>query len=209
VRSRRRKGNLLKNGRLIGPSKQFEFEFSLKPSNSKFSLARIRKIESLGPMETYDLQVDEHHNFVANSILVHNTGDASLTLAQTVPLGGVLIVTTPQEAALNIAAKALAMFKRLDVPILGVVENMSYFVCPHCGEKTPIFSTGGGKKIAAERGVDFLGEIPLGLAIREQSDMGAPIVAAMPESPEALVYKELAFRVAGMVSIVAFAKMKR
>jgi ATP-binding protein involved in chromosome partitioning len=137
------------------------------------------------------------------------TGDASLTLAQTVPLGGVLIVTTPQEAALNIAAKALAMFKRLDVPILGVVENMSYFVCPHCGEKTPIFSAGGGKKIAAERGVDFLGEIPLGLAIREQSDKGAPIVAAMPESPEALVYKELAFRVAGMVSIVAFAKMKR
>jgi ATP-binding protein involved in chromosome partitioning len=137
------------------------------------------------------------------------TGDSSLTLAQTVPLGGVLIVTTPQEAALNIAAKALAMFKRLNVPILGVIENMSYFVCPHCGEKTPIFSTGGGRKIAEERGVDFLGEIPIGLAIREQSDKGVPIVAAMPESPEALVYKELAFRVAGMVSIVAFAKMRK
>ncbi len=137
------------------------------------------------------------------------TGDASLTLAQTVPLGGVLIVTTPQDAALNIAAKALAMFKRLNVPILGVVENMSYFVCPHCGEKTYVFSSGGGKKIAKERDVDFLGEIPLGLAVREQSDKGEPIVAAMPDSPESTIYKELAFRVAGMVSIVAFAKMGR
>jgi ATP-binding protein involved in chromosome partitioning len=137
------------------------------------------------------------------------TGDSALTLAQTVPLGGVLIVTTPQEAALNIAAKALAMFKRLNVPILGVVENMSYFVCPHCGERTAIFSSGGGKRIAAERGVDFLGEIPLGVAIREQSDKGVPVVQALPDSPEALVYKELAFRVAGMISIFAFARQRK
>jgi ATP-binding protein involved in chromosome partitioning len=137
------------------------------------------------------------------------TGDASLTLAQTVPLGGVLIVTTPQDAALNIAAKALAMFKRLNVPILGVVENMSFFVCPHCGERTYIFSSGGGKKVAAERGVDFLGEIPIATSVREQSDKGVPVVAAKPDSPESQVYKELAFRVAGMVSIVAFAKMKK
>ncbi|HEV2137255.1 MAG TPA: Mrp/NBP35 family ATP-binding protein [Nitrososphaerales archaeon] len=137
------------------------------------------------------------------------TGDSSLTLAQTVPLGGVVIVTTPQEAAITIAAKALAMFKKLNVPILGVVENMSYFICPHCGEKTPIFSAGGGKKVARERGVDFLGEIPLGLAIREGSDSGKPIVAVLPDSSESLVYKELAFRVAGMVSIVAYAKMKK
>jgi len=136
------------------------------------------------------------------------TGDASLTLAQTVPLGGVIIVTTPQEAALNIAAKALAMFRRLNVPILGVVENMSYFVCPHCGEKTYVFSSGGGKKIARERDTDFLGEIPIALAVREQSDLGVPVVSALPDSQEAQVYKELAFRVAGMVSIVAFAKMR-
>ena len=137
------------------------------------------------------------------------TGDASLTLAQTVPLGGILIVTTPQEAALSIAAKALAMFKRLNVPIIGIVENMSYFACPHCGEKSYIFSSGGGKKIAEERGVDFLGEIPLALAVREQTDIGAPIVAVAPNSPEALVFKDLAFRVAGMLSIVADAKMKK
>ncbi|MDG7010981.1 MAG: P-loop NTPase [Nitrososphaerota archaeon] len=188
---------------------KFAFRLSLKHDPEPFKLARVRLIEPLGEAETYDLQVDQYENFVANSMLVHNTGDASLTLAQTVPLGGILVVTTPQEAALNIAAKALAMFKRLDVPILGVVENMSYFVCPHCGERTPIFSSGGGKKIAAERGVDFLGEIPLAVAIREQSDRGAPIVASLPSSPEAVVYKELAFKVAGMLSIVAWAKMKK
>jgi ATP-binding protein involved in chromosome partitioning len=137
------------------------------------------------------------------------TGDASLTLAQTVPLGGIVIVTTPQEAALSIAAKALAMFRRLNVPILGVVENMSYFVCPHCGEKTNIFSSGGGKKIATEQNVDFLGEIPLVLAVREQSDAGVPVVAAKPDSPEADMFREFAFRVAGMVSIVAYAKMNK
>jgi Mrp family chromosome partitioning ATPase/intein/homing endonuclease len=206
VRSRVRKGNRLKTGRFIGPSPQFEFDFSMKTDRSKFKLARVIRIEPLGSVETYDLQVDEYHNFVANSIVVHNTGDASLTLAQTVPLGGVIIITTPQEAALSIAAKALAMFKRLNVPILGVAENMSYFVCPHCGERTDIFSSGGGKKIAAQRGVEFLGEIPISMAVREGSDAGAPVVSARPDAPESLVYKELAFRVAGMVSIVAFAK---
>ena len=137
------------------------------------------------------------------------TGDAALTLAQTVPLGGAVIVTTPQEAALSIAAKALAMFKRLNVPILGVVENMSYFVCPHCGEKSHIFSSGGGRKMAHKHEVDFLGEIPLGISVREKSDEGAPVVASLPDSPESLAFKELAFRVAGMVSIVAFARAKK
>jgi len=184
------------------------FGFSLKHDDRPFKLSRIRSIEPIGEMETYDLQVEQHSNFVANQMLVHNTGDASLTLAQTVPLGGVIIVTTPQEAALNIAAKALAMFKRLNVPILGVVENMSYFVCPHCGEKSYVFSSGGGRKIAKERDVDFLGEIPIALAVREQSDMGVPVVSARPNSAEARVFNELAFRVAGMVSIVAFAKMR-
>ena len=137
------------------------------------------------------------------------TGDASLTLAQTVPLGGVVIVTTPQEEALNIASKALAMFRRLNVPILGVVENMSYFVCPDCGSRSYIFSSGGGRRIAAQLNTDFLGEIPLAVAVREQSDLGAPVVAARPDSPEAAVFKEFAFRVAGLLSIVAYSKMKK
>jgi ATP-binding protein involved in chromosome partitioning len=132
------------------------------------------------------------------------TGDASLTLSQTVPLGGVVVVTTPQEASLNIATKALAMFRKLNVPILGIVENMSYFACPHCGEKTYIFSEGGGKKAAKALDVQFLGEIPLFPSIREHSDLGTPISAAAPKSPESAVFKDIAFKVAGMVSIVAY-----
>jgi len=138
-----------------------------------------------------------------------STGDAPLTLAQSVPLGGVVIVTTPQEAALNIAAKALAMFRRLNVPILGIVENMSFFICPKCGERTYVFSTGGGRRVAAQLDTDFLGEIPLDVAIREQSDLGTPVIVAKPDSPQAAVFKEFAFKVAGMVSIVAFSKMKK
>ncbi len=132
------------------------------------------------------------------------TGDASLTLAQTVPLGGVVIVTTPQEASLNIATKALAMFRKLNIPILGIVENMSYFTCPHCGEKTYIFSEGGGKRAAKALDAQFLGEIPIFPLIREQSDVGEPVSAASPNSPESVSFKDIAFRVAGMVSIVAY-----
>jgi ATP-binding protein involved in chromosome partitioning len=136
------------------------------------------------------------------------TGDSSLTLAQTVPLGGVVIVTTPQEASLNIATKALVMFRKLNVPILGIVENMSYFVCPHCGERTYIFSEGGGKRAAKALDAQFLGEIPIYPLIREQSDAGAPVSAAAPDSPESAAFKDIAFRVAGMVSIVAYESSK-
>jgi ATP-binding protein involved in chromosome partitioning len=132
------------------------------------------------------------------------TGDSGLTLAQTVPLGGVVIVTTPQEAALNIATKAVGMFRKLNVPILGMVENMSYFMCPHCGEKSFIFSSGGGRKASTLLDVQFLGEIPLYPRIREQSDLGVPIVVAAPQSPESLAFKDVAFRVAGMISMVAY-----
>lgn len=199
----------LPEGRFKANSRFYSFEFSLKLDKSPFKLARITAIEPVGEMETFDLEVDQYSNFVANSMLVHNTGDASLTLAQAVPLGGVVIVTTPQDAAIGIAAKALALFRRLDVPILGVVENMSYFVCPSCGEKSYIFSSGGGRRMAAKLGVDFLGEIPLTASVREQSDLGAPQVAAKPESPESAVFNEFAFRVAGMVSIVAYSKAKK
>ncbi len=206
VRSRVREGNRLASGRLIGSSEQYEFDFSLKPDKTAFKIARIKAIEPVGEADTYDLQVDEHQNFVANGMIVHNTGDASLTLVQTVPLGGVIIVTTPQEAALAIATKALAMFKKLGVPILGIVENMSYFLCAHCGEKSYIFSAGGGRKAASLLNVDFLGEIPLETKIREQSDLGVPVVSAFPNSPSANIFKDFAFRTAGMISIVAYAK---
>jgi ATP-binding protein involved in chromosome partitioning len=116
----------------------------------------------------------------------------------------VIIVSTPQEAALNIATKAIGMFKKLNVPILGVVENMSYFVCPHCGERSNIFSNGGARRAASDLDLQFLGEIPLYVRIREQSDLGVPIVAAAPDSPEAKAFKDIAFKVAGMISILAY-----
>ena len=197
----------LPEGRILKKSTSYAFEFSLKADHRPFKLARIKEITPAGEMETYDLQVEQYENFVANSILVHNTGDASLTLAQTVPLGGVVIVTTPQEAALNIATKALAMFRKLNVDILGIVENMSYFVCPHCLEKSYIFSTGGGRKAAALMDVQFLGEIPIYQSIREQSDLGVPVTVSAPDSKEAIAFKEIAFRVAGMLSIVAYAQV--
>ncbi len=198
----------LPEGREIHDVRSFSFQHSLKPDTAPFKLARITSIEPVGEMQTFDLQVDEHENFVANGFLVHNTGDASLTLAQTVPLGGVVIVTTPQEASLNIATKALAMFKKLNVPILGIVENMSYFTCPHCGEKTYIFSEGGGKRAAKALDAQFLGEIPIYPLIREQSDVGVPVSSAAPDSPESAAFKDIAFRVAGMVSIVAYENSK-
>ncbi len=124
------------------------------------------------------------------------TGDAQLTLAQRVPLAGALIVSTPQDVALSDVRKGLNMFRKVEVPVFGIVENMSYFLCPHCGGRTEIFGHGGARQTAAELGTDFLGEIPLHLAIRETSDAGTPIVVTQPESEYAKAYLALAERVA-------------
>src|SRR5262245_16198440 len=123
------------------------------------------------------------------------TGDAQLTLAQRVPLKGAIIVSTPQDLALIDARKGLAMFKTTAVPVLGIVENMSTFHCPHCGKESHIFGHGGARETAAQLGTDFLGEIPLVPSIRETSDAGTPIVAKEPNSPEARAFLELAERV--------------
>ena len=123
------------------------------------------------------------------------TGDAQLTLAQQVPLAGAVIVSTPQDLALIDARRGIAMFRRVDVPVLGIVENMSYFLCPHCGERSDIFGHGGAHKEADRWGVPFLGEVPLELKIRETSDAGLPIVATEPDSSYAKVYKDIAARV--------------
>ena len=120
------------------------------------------------------------------------TGDAQLTMAQRVPLAGAVIVSTPQDIALLDARKGLNMFRKVDVPVLGVIENMSYFLCPHCGERSDIFSHGGARKEAERMGVDFLGEIPLDIAIRETSDSGKPIVVSQPSSPHAAAYRAIA-----------------
>jgi ATP-binding protein involved in chromosome partitioning len=122
------------------------------------------------------------------------TGDAQLTMAQQVPLAGAVIVSTPQDLALVDARKGLNMFRKVNVPVLGIVENMSTFVCPHCGERSDIFGHGGAKAEAARLGVPFLGEMPLTLAIRETSDEGRPVVATDPTSKVAEAYHEIAAR---------------
>ena len=120
------------------------------------------------------------------------TGDAQLTMAQKVPLAGAVIVSTPQDIALLDARKAINMFRRVDVPIMGIVENMSYFACPNCGHRTEIFAHGGAKACAETYNVDFLAEIPLDIAIRETSDGGQPIVVSRPDTPQAAAYMNLA-----------------
>jgi ATP-binding protein involved in chromosome partitioning len=124
------------------------------------------------------------------------TGDAQLTLAQQVPLKGAIIVSTPQDLALIDARRGLAMFTRVNVPVLGIIENMSYFQCPHCGTRSDIFGHGGARLEAERLGVPFLGEVPLHMAIRATSDSGAPLVATEPNSEHAGIYRAIAARVA-------------
>lgn len=120
------------------------------------------------------------------------TGDVQLTLVQTIPLTGTVIVTTPQDVALIDARRAIKMFNEVKVPVLGIIENMSYFVCPHCGTRSDIFGHGGAQHEAERLGVPFLGAVPLDMTIRETSDAGLPVVATQPDGPHARVYRDIA-----------------
>ncbi|TWG89406.1 ATP-binding protein involved in chromosome partitioning [Mesorhizobium sp. J18] len=128
------------------------------------------------------------------------TGDAQLTMAQQVPLAGAIIVSTPQDLALIDARKGLNMFKRVDVPLLGIVENMSYFIAPDTGKRYDIFGHGGARQEAERLGVPFLGEVPLTMDIRETSDAGTPVVVSNPEGPQARVYRQIAEKVRARLS---------
>jgi ATP-binding protein involved in chromosome partitioning len=123
------------------------------------------------------------------------TGDAQLTMAQQVPLKGAVIVSTPQDLALIDARRGIAMFRRVNVPVLGIVENMSMFICPQCGARSDIFGHGGARREAERLGVPFLGEVPLDIVIREKSDSGTPVVATVPDGVHAKFYREIAMRV--------------
>src|SRR3546814_2489369 len=123
------------------------------------------------------------------------TGDAQLTMAQQVPLTGAVIVSTPQDIALLDARKGLNMFRKVDVPVLGIVENMIVFVCPNCGHESHTFSHGGARREAERLGMEFLGEIPLDIEIRETSDSGRPVVVPRPEAPNAQAFGAIAARV--------------
>ncbi len=122
------------------------------------------------------------------------TGDAQLTMSQRVPLAGAVIVSTPQDVALIDARRGVRMFEKVGVPVLGLIENMSFYCCPNCGHRAELFGHGGGRREAAKLGVEFLGELPLKLAIRELADAGTPIVAAQPETEEAAAYRRIAAR---------------
>ncbi|WP_346912831.1 iron-sulfur cluster carrier protein ApbC [uncultured Roseibium sp.] len=131
------------------------------------------------------------------------TGDAQLTMAQQVPLAGAVVVSTPQDLALIDARKGLNMFRRVDVPVLGIIENMSYFLCPDCGGRHDIFGHGGARAEAEKLGVPFLGEVPLDMQIRETSDAGTPVVVSDPDGPHAKIYREIAAKV--MAEIARYA----
>lgn len=133
------------------------------------------------------------------------TSDASLSMAQDAPISGVVIVSTPADVAWEDASKAVVMFDKLNVPVFGVVENMSYFNCPHCGERTEIFGHGGGRKAADELGLEFLGEIPLDLKTRVAADQGVPIVESDPDSEQAQAFARVAEQVAARCSTLQFA----
>ena len=158
-----------------------------------------------GPMVTSALQqMMRDVNWGALDVMIVDmppgTGDAQLTMAQQVPLAGAVIVSTPQDIALLDARKGLNMFRQVDVPVFGFIENMSYFACPHCGERSEIFSHGGARREADRLGIDFLGEIPLDIAIRETSDSGRPIVVSQPDSAQAKTYRAIADKVWEKVS---------
>ena len=124
------------------------------------------------------------------------TGDAQLTISQLVPLCGAVTVTTPQEVSLHDVRKGMMMFQKVNVPLLGIIENMSYFVCGHCGERTEIFSYGGGERAAEKLNIPFLGRIPIDPEIRSGGDSGEPIVVGNPSSPQAVAFRDIATKIA-------------
>ncbi len=179
--------------------------YGLQVSSIGFMIDPDQPMVWRGPMVTQALQqLLEQTNWRDLDYLVVDmppgTGDIQLTLSQKVPVTGAVIVTTPQDIALLDARKGLKMFEKVDIPILGIVENMSTHICSNCGHEEPIFGSGGGEKMCREYGVDFLGALPLTISIREQTDSGRPTVVADPDGPVATIYKEIARRVAVKVA---------
>jgi ATP-binding protein involved in chromosome partitioning len=134
------------------------------------------------------------------------TGDVALSLSQSVPVAGAIVVTTPQQVSLADSRRAIAMYKKLNIPPIGIVENMSYFVCANCRHEADIFGHGGGEKMAAELNIPFLGRVPIYQPIREGSDVGVPLMISEPDSPAAQAFMAAAERTAAQVSIASFSR---
>ena len=185
-----------RDGKILTPLENF----GLRCMSMGFLVPEDTAMIWRGPMVTSALQqmlrgVDWGELDIMIVDMPPGTGDAQLTMAQQVPLAGAVIVSTPQDIALLDARKGLNMFTKVDVPVLGIVENMSYFLCPHCGGRSEIFSHGGARQEAERLGTEFLGEVPLDIAIRETSDGGTPITVAEPDNPHALVFRRIAARI--------------
>ena len=175
-----------------------------------FVLPRLSPVAWRGPMVgtavrqlLHDIQWGELDYLLID--LPPGTSDASMSMAQEAPISGVVIVSTPADVAWEDAGKAVAMFDKLNVPVFGVIENMSYFHCPHCDERSEIFGHGGGRKAAEELGLEFLGEIPLDIKTRQGADNGVPITESEPESPQAQAFLRVAEQVAARCSTLQFA----
>ncbi|MDF1717919.1 MAG: Mrp/NBP35 family ATP-binding protein [Antarcticimicrobium sp.] len=176
-------------------------QYGLKTMSMGYMMEEDKPVIWRGPMVvTALMQMTREVNWGALDVLVLDmppgTGDAQLTMAQQFPLQGAVIVSTPQDLALIDARKGLKMFKDVDVPIFGIIENMSTFICPHCGKASDIFGHGGAEEDARRLGVPFLGAVPLHMTIRETSDAGMPVVAAEPDGPHAKIYRDIALKIA-------------
>ncbi len=179
--------------------------YGLQVSSIGFMIDPDQPMVWRGPMVTQALQqLLEQTNWRDLDYLIVDmppgTGDIQLTLSQKVPVTGAVIVTTPQDIALLDARKGLKMFEKVDIPILGIVENMSTHICSNCGHAEAIFGSGGGEKMCAEYGVEFLGALPLTMSIREQTDSGKPTVVAEPDGPVATIYRNIARKIAVKVA---------
>lgn len=189
------------DGKILNPMENY----GLKCMSMGFLVAEDTPMIWRGPMVQSALQqmlrdVDWGELDILMVDMPPGTGDAQLTMAQQVPLTGAVIVSTPQDIALLDARKGLNMFRKVDVPVLGIIENMSMFVCPNCGHESHIFSHGGARREAEKLGMEFLGELPLDIEIRETSDGGRPIVVSNPDAAQAKAYSAIAARVWEKVS---------
>jgi ATP-binding protein involved in chromosome partitioning len=186
-----------------------ETRYGVKVASLGFLLPRGTPVVWRGPMIgsgvrqlLHDLPWGELDYLIID--LPPGTSDASMSMCQEAPVAGAIIVSTPQEVALEDAIKAVGMFEKLNVPVFGIVENMSYFLCPHCGERTEIFGHGGAEAAADEVGLDFLGELPLHSGIRAGGDAGVPITVSDPDSPQARAFVQLAERIAAKLSVLQY-----
>ena len=185
-------------------------KYGVKLISLGFVLPRLSPVVWRGPMVgtavrqlLHDIQWGELDYLLID--LPPGTSDASMSMAQEAPISGVVIVSTPADVAWEDAGKAVAMFDKLNVPVFGVIENMSYFLCPHCDGRSEIFGHGGGRKAAEELGLEFLGEIPLDTKTREGADSGVPITESEPDSPQAQAFLRVAEQVAARCSTLQFA----